>query len=88
MKYRIKPTERNNQQCERSIEGTYQGVVVVCHESEPYAVPMNHAYEDDVFTMAYSDTSLRSEATDPLDQYHELLTEQANQYFDSVLEEY
>ena len=38
--------------------------------------------------MAYSDTSLRSEATDPLDQYHELLTEQANQYFTSVLEDY
>jgi len=30
----------------------------------------------------------RSEATEPFDQYHELLTEQANQYFDSVLEEY
>ena len=46
MKYRIKPTERNNQQGERIIEGTYQGVVVVCHESEPYGLPMNHAYED------------------------------------------
>jgi DNA-binding transcriptional regulator PaaX len=31
---------------------------------------------------------LRSEATDLFDQYHELLTEQANQYFDSVLDEY
>ncbi len=30
---------------------------------------------------------LRSEATDLFDQYHELLTEQANQYFDSVLKE-
>ena len=49
MKYRIKPTERNNQQCERIIEGTYQGLLVVCHDSEPYAVPMNHAYEDGRF---------------------------------------
>jgi DNA-binding transcriptional regulator PaaX len=31
---------------------------------------------------------LRSEATDLFEQYLELLTKQANQYFDSVLEEY
>jgi DNA-binding transcriptional regulator PaaX len=42
----------------------------------------------DVSTMAYSDNWLRSEATDPFDQYYELLTEQANQYFTSVLEDY
>lgn len=39
-------------------------------------------------TMVYADNWLRSEATDGLEQYLELLTEQANQYFDSVLEEY
>jgi DNA-binding transcriptional regulator PaaX len=31
---------------------------------------------------------LRSEATGLFEQYLELLTEQANHYFDSVLEEY
>ncbi len=31
---------------------------------------------------------LRSEAMDLFDQYHEVLTEKANQYFDSVLAEY
>jgi DNA-binding transcriptional regulator PaaX len=38
--------------------------------------------------MAYSDNWLRSEATDLFVQYHELLMEQANQYFASVLEDY
>jgi len=34
------------------------------------------------------DNWLRSDAMDLFDQYHEMLTEKANQYFDSVLAEY
>jgi phenylacetic acid degradation operon negative regulatory protein len=33
-------------------------------------------------------TWLRSQATDIFDQYHDLLTEKANQYFDQVMESY
>ncbi len=49
MKYRIKPAEKNNAQCEGIIKGTHHGVLSFSHESEPYAVPMNHAYEDGRF---------------------------------------
>jgi hypothetical protein len=38
--------------------------------------------------MVYEDNWLWSEATDLFDKYHELLTKQANQYVNSVLEEY
>ena len=38
--------------------------------------------------MMYEDNWLQSEATERFDHYHELLTEQANQYFDPALEEY
>ena len=46
MTYRIKPTETNNEECEAIIKGSYHGVLSFSHESEPYAVPVNHAYED------------------------------------------
>lgn len=49
MTYRIKPTERNNEECESIIRGSYHGVLSFSHESEPYAVPMNDAYEDGKF---------------------------------------
>jgi hypothetical protein len=49
MTYRIKPAERNNEECEGIIKGTYHGVLSFSHESEPYAVPINHAYEDGKF---------------------------------------
>lgn len=49
MKYRIGPTERNNAECERIIAGTYHGVLSFSNSGEPYAVPMNHAYEDGRF---------------------------------------
>ncbi|HVN96640.1 MAG TPA: pyridoxamine 5'-phosphate oxidase family protein [Syntrophorhabdaceae bacterium] len=49
MKYRIKPSEKNNEECENIIRGTYHGVLSLSRENEPYAVPMNHAYEDGRF---------------------------------------
>ncbi len=49
MKYRIKPPEINNGECERIIEGTYHGVLSFSLANEPYAVPINHSYEDGKF---------------------------------------
>jgi len=49
VKYRIKPPEINNRECEKIIEGTYHGVLSFSHENEPYAVPINHSYEDGKF---------------------------------------
>ncbi len=49
MKYRVGPAERNNAECERIIAGTYHGVLSLASGGEPYAVPMNHAYEDGRF---------------------------------------
>ena len=49
MTYRIKPTERNNEECESIIKGTYHGVLSCSNENEPYAVPINHAYVDGKF---------------------------------------
>ena len=49
MKYRIRPPERNNEECERIIQGSYHGVLSFSRENEPYAIPINHAYEDGKF---------------------------------------
>ena len=49
MTRRIKPIERDNEECEGIIKGTYHGVLSFSHESDPYAVPVNHAYEDGKF---------------------------------------
>jgi uncharacterized protein len=49
MTHRIRPTERNNEECEGIIKGSYHGVLSFSHENEPYAVPINHAYEDGKF---------------------------------------
>jgi nitroimidazol reductase NimA-like FMN-containing flavoprotein (pyridoxamine 5'-phosphate oxidase superfamily) len=49
MTYKIKPTERSNEECESIIKGSYHGVLSFSHENEPYAVPINHAYEDGKF---------------------------------------
>jgi len=49
MKYRIRPPERNNEECEAIIKGTYHGILSFGNESEPYAVPLNHAYENGTF---------------------------------------
>jgi uncharacterized protein len=47
--FRIKPIEKNNEECEGVIKGSYHGVLSFSCESEPYAVPINHAYEDGKF---------------------------------------
>ena len=48
MKKDFKPIQNNNE-CEKIINGTYQGVLVMCENNEPYAIPMNHAYENGEF---------------------------------------
>ena len=40
MTYKIKPTERSNEECEGIIKGSYHGVLSFSHENEPYAVPI------------------------------------------------
>jgi uncharacterized protein len=49
VKYRIKPPEINNGECERIIQGSYHGVLSFSNENEPYAVPINHAYNEGKF---------------------------------------
>jgi len=34
----------NNTRCEEMIRGTYHGVLVMCDNRKPYAVPMNHGF--------------------------------------------
>ena len=34
----------DNRRCEEMIRGTYHGVLVMCADQEPYAVPMNHGF--------------------------------------------
>jgi nitroimidazol reductase NimA-like FMN-containing flavoprotein (pyridoxamine 5'-phosphate oxidase superfamily) len=41
----IKPIP-NNEECERILKGSYTGILVMCQDEEPYAVPINHAYKD------------------------------------------
>jgi nitroimidazol reductase NimA-like FMN-containing flavoprotein (pyridoxamine 5'-phosphate oxidase superfamily) len=36
----------NNAECERILDSYDVGVLVMCREGEPYAVPMNHGYHD------------------------------------------
>jgi nitroimidazol reductase NimA-like FMN-containing flavoprotein (pyridoxamine 5'-phosphate oxidase superfamily) len=45
MKQDFKP-RIDNAKCEEFIVGTYQGALVMCRENTPYAVPMNHGYEE------------------------------------------
>lgn len=49
MTSKIRRTEVNNEECENIIKGTYHGVLSFSHESEPYAIPINHAYEGGKF---------------------------------------
>jgi nitroimidazol reductase NimA-like FMN-containing flavoprotein (pyridoxamine 5'-phosphate oxidase superfamily) len=49
MKSDLKPVP-SNEECEKMIRGTYQGVLVMCRGREPYAIPMNHAYHAGRFT--------------------------------------
>jgi nitroimidazol reductase NimA-like FMN-containing flavoprotein (pyridoxamine 5'-phosphate oxidase superfamily) len=45
MTVRLEPVV-NNEECEKIIAGSYLGVLVMCVDNTPYAIPMNHAYED------------------------------------------
>ena len=36
----------NNAECEKIISGSYLGVLVMCLDNNPYAIPMTHAYEN------------------------------------------
>ena len=36
----------NNAECERILTDSYSGILVMCQDEEPYAVPINHAYSD------------------------------------------
>jgi hypothetical protein len=40
---------RSNEECERIIAGTYQGVLAMTVADRPYALPLNHAYRDGRF---------------------------------------
>jgi nitroimidazol reductase NimA-like FMN-containing flavoprotein (pyridoxamine 5'-phosphate oxidase superfamily) len=48
MKQDFKP-QIDNEKCELFIRGTHQGVLVMCRDNIPYAVPMNHGYENGRF---------------------------------------
>ncbi len=48
MKDQLRPV-RDNEECERIIGGTYQGVLAMVAGDEPYVVPLNHAYRDGRF---------------------------------------
>lgn len=39
----------NNTACEKIIENTYDGILVMCQDNLPYAVPINHAFVDGRF---------------------------------------
>jgi len=39
-------TTKNNAECERILTESYTGILVMCHDEEPYAIPINHAYSD------------------------------------------
>ena len=40
---------KSNLECEKIIQGTYQGVLSMVDGDEPYALPVNHAYQDGRF---------------------------------------
>lgn len=48
MKDQFHPVQ-SNEECERIIEGTYQGVLSMAVADEPYALPLNHAFVDGRF---------------------------------------
>lgn len=44
----MKPIEtvKNNAECERILTNSYTGMLVMCQNDNPYAVPINHTYFD------------------------------------------
>lgn len=55
----------NNAACEAVLDGTHHGTLVMCHDSEPYAVPINHAFVDGKF---YFHCALRGRKLDMIRQ--------------------
>ncbi|MGD8485071.1 MAG: pyridoxamine 5'-phosphate oxidase family protein [Chloroflexota bacterium] len=52
---------RSNEECERIIAGTYQGVLCMSVGDEPYAVPVNHAYRAGRFYFHCANTGRKLE---------------------------
>ena len=40
---------KSNDECEKIIAGTFQGVLCMADHNEPYALPLNHAYHNGKF---------------------------------------
>jgi uncharacterized protein len=40
---------KNNEECEKIAKSAFQGVLCMTEDNLPYAVPINHAYQDGVF---------------------------------------
>ncbi len=53
---------RSNEECERIISGTYQGVLSMSLHDEPYALPLNHAYRDGRFYFHCANSGRKLEA--------------------------
>ena len=41
--------EKNNEECEKMIINTFNGLLVLANDNEPYAIPINHGYKDGSF---------------------------------------
>ncbi len=41
--------EKSNEECEKMILNTFQGLLVLANDNEPYAIPINHGYKDGSF---------------------------------------
>jgi nitroimidazol reductase NimA-like FMN-containing flavoprotein (pyridoxamine 5'-phosphate oxidase superfamily) len=55
----------NNEACEKILEGTHFGTLVMCHDNVPYAVPINHAWVDGKF---YFHCAVRGRKIDLINQ--------------------
>jgi uncharacterized protein len=55
---------KSNDECEKIIKGTFQGVLCMADANEPYAVPMNHAYQDGRFIFHCAATGRKLEIID------------------------
>ena len=36
----------NNMECEKIIAGTFEGLLAMCEDNQPYSIPINHAFYD------------------------------------------
>ncbi len=54
----FQPVE-SREECEKIITGTYQGVLSMADNNEPYALPINHAYHDGKFYFHCAATGMK-----------------------------